>query len=179
MTLMYGDQHTELFVFADGCRNHTKIIGPFIIHNLRSFSKLFLQILFFFISDSIYLFIATSWLKSLNLQHRNLSDMASTTMYHSFENRPTTGWKIPNVYSPLRYGGYSTSLDNIPWPWDSVRRPLTGEKEVLYNPHLPSLRRMDMDEVLQKLPDQHSRHTTPCAKGIVIKIAFCEAVPPV
>ena len=46
-----------------------------------------------------------------------------------------------------------------------MKRPLTGEKEVLYNPHLPSLRRMDMDEVLQKLPDQHSRHTTPCTKG--------------
>ena len=45
------------------------------------------------------------------------------------------------------------------------KRRLTSVKEVLYNPCLPTLRRMDMDEVLGKLQEDHSRHSTPCSKG--------------
>lgn len=48
------------------------------------------------------------------------------------------------------------------------RRRLTAVKHTLYNPALPSLRRMSMDEVLGKLPEEHSRFTTPCSKGKVV-----------
>lgn len=93
------------------------------------------------------------------------SDMSSTKYYTLWGRPASSGWKTPNLYSPLRYGGYSSSLgDPCSRPLTTVKRPLTGQKEVIYNPHLPSLRRMDMDEVLQKLPEQHSRHTTPCTK---------------
>ena len=42
------------------------------------------------------------------------------------------------------------------------KRRLTAVKETLYHPGLPTLRRMSMDEVLCKLPDEHSRFSTPC-----------------
>jgi hypothetical protein len=42
---------------------------------------------------------------------------------------------------------------------------LPSVKEVLYHPALPTLRKMDRDEVLQKLPTEHSRTTTDCTKG--------------
>lgn len=44
-------------------------------------------------------------------------------------------------------------------------RRLTAVKETLYNPMLPTLRRMDMDEILKKLPEKHSRFMTPLSKG--------------
>ncbi|XP_043918158.1 testis, prostate and placenta-expressed protein [Protopterus annectens] len=39
---------------------------------------------------------------------------------------------------------------------------LAGVKEVLYHPSLPTLRRMDMDTVAHKLPDEHCRTMTAC-----------------
>ena len=36
----------------------------------------------------------------------------------------------------------------------------SGRKYHSYNPHLPSLRRMDMDDVGKKEPHEHSRTTT-------------------
>ena len=42
---------------------------------------------------------------------------------------------------------------------------LPGVKEQLYHPRLPSLRRMDMDTVRHRLPDEHCRLTTPCTAG--------------
>lgn len=42
------------------------------------------------------------------------------------------------------------------------RYHLAGVKEDLYNPRLPSFRRMDMDSVLCKLPHEHSRLSSPC-----------------
>lgn len=60
------------------------------------------------------------------------------------------------------------------------KRRLTAAKEVLYNPCLPTLRRMDMDDVLRKLTDEHSRHSTPCSKGdyerlpsFLVRTSFC------
>lgn len=39
---------------------------------------------------------------------------------------------------------------------------LASVKEDLYHPRLPSLRRMDMDDVNHRLPQQHSRTATSC-----------------
>lgn len=39
---------------------------------------------------------------------------------------------------------------------------LSAVKEDLYHPRLPTLRRMDMDDVGHKLPEAHSRTTTSC-----------------
>lgn len=53
------------------------------------------------------------------------------------------------------------------WPTSdtSNTKRLTAVKETLYNPMLPTLRRMDMDEVLKRLPDGHSRFISPLTKG--------------
>lgn len=37
---------------------------------------------------------------------------------------------------------------------------LAGIKKGIYNPVLPTLRKYDRDDVLGKLTDEHSRHTT-------------------
>ncbi|XP_075851796.1 sperm microtubule inner protein 8 isoform X1 [Microcebus murinus] len=44
------------------------------------------------------------------------------------------------------------------------RRQLAGVKQQLYNPALPSLRRMDIDTVKGCLPDEHCQTTTYCRK---------------
>ena len=63
--------------------------------------------------------------------------------------------------------GYTLNIPNTPLVLCPKRR-LTSVKEAgLYNPCLPTLRRMDMDDVLGKLVEDHSRHSTPCAKGDV------------
>lgn len=54
----------------------------------------------------------------------------------------------------------------------STRRPrsaLAGVKHQIYHPRLPTLRRMDMDTVLRRLPGEHSRQTTLCSKGTTCK----------
>uniref|UniRef100_A0A8C5RTZ1 Sperm microtubule inner protein 8 n=1 Tax=Laticauda laticaudata TaxID=8630 RepID=A0A8C5RTZ1_LATLA len=71
------------------------------------------------------------------------------------------------------------ALDLIPWPPDASpvyaapavliplepkKRMLAGVKEHLYHPCLPTLRRMDMDTVVNRLTDQHCRTSTPCSK---------------
>ena len=43
---------------------------------------------------------------------------------------------------------------------------LASVKHELYHPHLPTLRRMDMDNTTHKLPTEHSRTTTTCSRGI-------------
>lgn len=67
-----------------------------------------------------------------------------------------------DVYS--REGMIAPHAPNTPLIFGPKRR-VTSVKEILYNPCLPTLRRMDMDEVLRKLTDEHSRHSTPCSKG--------------
>ena len=42
---------------------------------------------------------------------------------------------------------------------------LASVKHELYHPLLPTLRRMDMDDVAKRLPYEHSRTTTPCGRG--------------
>lgn len=42
---------------------------------------------------------------------------------------------------------------------------LAGVKDVLYNPGLPSLRRMDRDDVMKKLPTEHCRTTSSYSRG--------------
>lgn len=42
---------------------------------------------------------------------------------------------------------------------------LASVKEGLYHPMLPTFRRMDMDTAGHKLPEEHSRTTTPLTKG--------------
>ena len=42
---------------------------------------------------------------------------------------------------------------------------LAGVKYELYHPFLPTLRRMDMDDVTNRLPHEHSRTTTMCTRG--------------
>lgn len=44
--------------------------------------------------------------------------------------------------------------------FDSPRVKLASVKKQLYNPILPTIRHMERDEVLCRLPDEHSRHTT-------------------
>lgn len=39
---------------------------------------------------------------------------------------------------------------------------LAGVKDTLYHPRLPTLRRMEMDSMVHKLSDEHSRTSTPC-----------------
>ncbi|XP_019361452.1 PREDICTED: testis, prostate and placenta-expressed protein [Gavialis gangeticus] len=70
-------------------------------------------------------------------------------------------------------------LDLVPWPKDghhigaipAVLLPveprtsrLAGVKDRLYHPALPTLRQMDMDTAMNKLPDEHSRTATACTK---------------
>ena len=47
---------------------------------------------------------------------------------------------------------------------------LASVKEGLYHPMLPTFRRMDMDTAGHKLPEEHSRTTTPLTKGTLIEI---------
>jgi hypothetical protein len=49
---------------------------------------------------------------------------------------------------------------------------LSGMKFELYNPRLPTLRRMDMDSVSHKLSSEHSRTTTPCSRGSLYSIVM-------
>lgn len=44
------------------------------------------------------------------------------------------------------------------------RTQLVAVKDGIFHPNLPTFRRMDMDSVAQKLPDEHSRTTTTCTK---------------
>ena len=54
-------------------------------------------------------------------------------------------------------------VTSAPLPTTRYRYQLAGVKDNLYHPHLPSLRRMDMDSVLCKLPNEHSRLSSPCS----------------
>ncbi len=42
---------------------------------------------------------------------------------------------------------------------------LAGMKYALYNPRLPTLRRMDRDDAMSRLPTEHSRTTTHLQQG--------------
>jgi len=46
---------------------------------------------------------------------------------------------------------------------------LASVKEGLYHPMLPTFRRMDMDTAGHKLPEEHSRTTTPLTKGTKLR----------
>lgn len=48
---------------------------------------------------------------------------------------------------------------------------LASVKEGLYHPMLPTFRRMDMDTAVHKLPEEHSRTTTPLTRGTDTEIA--------
>ncbi|XP_060041439.1 sperm microtubule inner protein 8 [Erinaceus europaeus] len=53
----------------------------------------------------------------------------------------------------------------IPLPMERRQlNKLPGVKQQLYNPALPSLRRMDMDSIKGCLADEHSQSTTCCSK---------------
>ena len=45
------------------------------------------------------------------------------------------------------------------------RVKLCSVKTQLYNPCLPTLQRIDMDNALSKLSDEHSQHSTTCCPG--------------
>ncbi|XP_070809083.1 sperm microtubule inner protein 8 [Pituophis catenifer annectens] len=85
------------------------------------------------------------------------------------------------------------TLDLIPWPPDASpiyaapavliplepkKTMLAGVKEHLYHPCLPTLRRMDMDTVANRLTDQHSRTSTTCSKGDFQRATFTVAGVP-
>lgn len=103
----------------------------------------------------------SSWICCpLSRQEKSFNAMA--TKYHTLWAQPcTVGRKSLDVY---RREGIPSQEPSTPLVLGPMRR-LTAVKEVLYNPCLPTLRRMDMDEVLRKLTDEHSRHSTPCSKG--------------
>ena len=46
---------------------------------------------------------------------------------------------------------------------------LASVKEGLYHPCLPTFRRMDMDTAAHKLPEEHSRNTTPLLHGKIMQ----------
>ncbi|PVD21490.1 hypothetical protein C0Q70_19664 [Pomacea canaliculata] len=50
------------------------------------------------------------------------------------------------------------------------RVQLAAVKEQLFHPNLPTLRRMEMDTHMQKLPDEHSRTSTTCGPGLAVVI---------
>ena len=60
---------------------------------------------------------------------------------------------------PLHVPTYSYQYPSVA----TVR--LSAVKEGLYHPSLPTFRRMDMDTIAQKLPDEHCRTTTSCGPG--------------
>lgn len=102
-----------------------------------------------------------SWLPSTVIAPRqtNCQVIVFTTMvppkYYTLWSKPCiTSRKTLNVYPK----------DN-PAPGSSNTKRLTAVKETLYNPMLPTLRRMDMDEVLKRLPAGHSRFISPLTKG--------------
>lgn len=47
---------------------------------------------------------------------------------------------------------------------------LASVKEGLYHPMLPTFRRMDMDTAMHRLPEEHSRTTTPLTRGTMMQI---------
>ena len=51
---------------------------------------------------------------------------------------------------------------------------LASVKHELYHPLLPTLRKMDMDEVARRLPDEHSRTTTQCTRGESHRQTLCK-----
>ncbi|XP_078005465.1 sperm microtubule inner protein 8 isoform X2 [Phascolarctos cinereus] len=53
----------------------------------------------------------------------------------------------------------------IMFPTPPRRNMLPGVKQQLYHPYLPTLRQMDMDTVIAKLPDEHCQSSTYCCKG--------------
>ncbi|OCT84687.1 hypothetical protein XELAEV_18022843mg [Xenopus laevis] len=62
--------------------------------------------------------------------------------------------------SQERYGYRSGGCWIAPAPISS-RHKLAGVKHALYHPFQPTLRRMEMDSVVHKLSEQHSRTSTP------------------
>lgn len=51
---------------------------------------------------------------------------------------------------------------------------LASVKEGLYHPMLPTFRRMDMDTAVHRLPEEHSRTTTPLHQGTKRSRASCK-----
>uniref|UniRef100_A0A8C6VMX1 Sperm microtubule inner protein 8 n=1 Tax=Naja naja TaxID=35670 RepID=A0A8C6VMX1_NAJNA len=85
-------------------------------------------------------------------------------------------WSCPLHWSPQ---AMAQALDLIPWPPDASpvyaapavliplepkKSMLAGVKEHIYHPCLPTLRRMDMDTMVNRLTDQHCRTSTTCSK---------------
>ncbi|XP_044515291.1 testis, prostate and placenta-expressed protein [Gracilinanus agilis] len=60
----------------------------------------------------------------------------------------------------------------IMFPVIPQKNMLPGVKQQLYHPYLPTLRRMDMDSVIGKLPEQHCRSSTYCNKDDFTRAHF-------
>ena len=77
--------------------------------------------------------------------------------------------KSKNIYSEAeqrcRKGGVENQPGKMSTGCEVMSFKLPGVKEQLFHPRLPSLRRMDMDTVRHRLPDEHCRLTTPCTAG--------------
>ncbi|XP_068697276.1 sperm microtubule inner protein 8-like isoform X2 [Montipora capricornis] len=59
----------------------------------------------------------------------------------------------------------STTTQTVLYPCFGQRTSmLASVKEGLYHPMLPTFRRMDMDTAMHKLPEEHSRTTTPLSR---------------
>jgi len=60
----------------------------------------------------------------------------------------------------------STTTQAVLYPCFGQRsHMLASVKEGLYHPMLPTFRRMDMDTAMHKLPEEHSRTTTPLTRS--------------
>ena len=93
-----------------------------------------------------------------------LSSPAHTNCRDSTAHACTRRWML----SPTVQTVFVHSLD-LAMAAVNMRRPrsvkLAGVKHEIYHPSLPTLRKMDMDNVTCKLPDEHARTTTPCTHG--------------
>lgn len=58
----------------------------------------------------------------------------------------------------------------LAYRFEASRVKLASVKKQIYNPVLPTIRRMERDEVLCRLPDEHCRHTTSLTEG---EKSFC------
>lgn len=65
----------------------------------------------------------------------------------------------------------STTTQTLLYPSFGHRiNMLASVKDGLYHPMLPTFRRMDMDTAMHKLPEEHSRTTTPLTSGNSIQM---------
>ena len=95
-------------------------------------------------------------------------------IYKLHDHQSFVTWQIslPRVFALYAFWGLmSSAIQTRLHPRFRDRsNMLASVKEGLYHPMLPTFRRMDMDTAGHKLPEEHSRTTTPLTKGTLTEI---------